>query len=124
MDICWTFTCWPSIIEGERQRDFLRIFLHGAAVSGGMERFWNTGPDWLVLCIWIAVLAVSVTVAYYVVEKIRPKPVQKERNVDQWLSKFSELHSQGELSDEEFRTIKTTLAAQPRDELKDNGDNG
>jgi uncharacterized membrane protein len=65
-----------------------------------------------------------VTVAYYVIGKIRPKPAQKERKASQWLSKFRELHSQGELSDEEFRTIKTTLAAQLQDELKDNGEKG
>ncbi len=85
-----------------------------------MARFWQAGPEWLVL--WIALLAVMVTIAYYVIEKIRPKPVQKEHRASQWLSKFRELHSQGGLSDEEFRTIKTTLAAQLQDELNDNGD--
>jgi hypothetical protein len=87
-----------------------------------MQRFWDAEPEWLV--IWLTVLAILGAVAYYVVEKIRPKPAQKERRASQWLSKFDELHSQGGLSDEEFRTIKTTLSAQLQDELKDNGDEG
>ncbi len=59
--------------------------------------------------LWIAVLAILVAIAWYVIGKIRPKTVQKERTASQWLSKYRELHSQGELSDEEFRTIKTNV---------------
>ncbi len=121
--IRWTLRGLMCIMEGVRGRGMLEFLPYGAAAGGGgMERFWEAGPEWLVL--WIAVLAILVTVAYYVVGKIRPKPVQKERKASQWLSKFRELHSQGELSDEEFRTIKTTLAAQLQDELKDNGEKG
>ena len=61
--------------------------------------------------LWIAVLAIMVAMAWYVIEKIRPKPEKKEPLASQWLSKYRELHSQGVLSDEEFRTIKTTLAS-------------
>ena len=50
---------------------------YGAATGGGLERFWEAGPEWLVL--WIAVLAILVAVACYVIGKIRPKTVQKER---------------------------------------------
>jgi uncharacterized membrane protein len=87
-----------------------------------MERFWAAGPEGIV--VGIALLAMLVAVACYAIEKIRPKPVQKERKASQWLSKFRESHSRGELSDEEFRTIKTTLAAQLQDELNDNGEKG
>jgi len=87
-----------------------------------MDRFWQAGPESLVLA--IAGLAILVAVAWYVITKIRPKTVQKERGANELLSKFRELHSRGELSDEEFRTIKTNLATQLQDELKDNGDKG
>lgn len=87
-----------------------------------MERFWESWPELTVL--WFAVLAILVAVAWYVIDKIRPKTVQKEPKASQWLSKFRDLHSRGELSDEEFRTIKTTLAAQLQDELKGNGEEG
>ncbi|OHB80075.1 MAG: hypothetical protein A2W31_14625 [Planctomycetes bacterium RBG_16_64_10] len=40
------------------------------------------------------------------------------------LTKFRDLHSKGELSDEEFRTIKTKLASQLQAELKDNDETG
>jgi hypothetical protein len=92
------------------------------AANGGTDHFLQSEPEWLVL--WIGLLAVLVTVACYVIGKIRPKPVQKERQASQWLSKFRELHSQGGLSDEEFRTIKTTLVTQLQDELNDNGEKG
>jgi len=93
-----------------------------AAADGGMERFWQSGPEWIVL--WCTVLAILIAVVYYVQGKIRLKTVQKEPKASEWLSKFRELHSQGKLSDEEFRTIKTNLAAQLQDELKDNGEKG
>ncbi len=93
-----------------------------AEADNRMERFWQSGPEETILS--IAVLAVLVTVAYYVIAKIRPKPAKKERRASQWLSKFRESHSKGELTDEEFRTIKTTLATQLQDELNDNGEKG
>ena len=120
LDILWTWRSSPCIINGVRPRNIFTSVTHEAAAGSGMERFWQAGPEWIVL--WIAVLAVLMAIGYYVIEKIRPKPAQKEPQASQWLSKFRELHSQGELSDEEFRTIKTHLAAQLQDELKDNGD--
>ena len=87
-----------------------------------MDRFWQLEPQWLIL--WVAVLAVMVTVAWYVIGKIRPKSIQKEQKVGELLSKCRESHSRGELSDEEFRTIKTNLAALLQDELNDNDETG
>jgi len=87
-----------------------------------MERFWQAGPESLIM--WLAVLAVLIAVAGYVLGKIRPKPLQKELRASHWLSKFRELHSRGGLSDEEYRTIKTTLAAELQNELKDNDEKG
>ena len=96
--------------------------LFGAAAVGQMERLWKTELEWLFL--WLAVLMTVVAIACYVTEKIRPKTVQKERLAGQWLSKCRDLHSQGELSDEEFRTIKTTLATELQDELRGKGEKG
>lgn len=118
--ICWTLQGSSYIMGGVQQQGMWHSLPYGAAAGGGMDRFWTVGPEGLVL--WIAILAALVAIAYYVIEKIRPKTVQKEPKASQWLSKFGELHSQGGLSDEEFRTIKTTLAAQLQNELKDNDD--
>ena len=121
--IYWTSLSPKCIMSRLQQQWGVFGFLpDGEAVGGGMERFWEAGLDALIL--WIAILAALVAVAYYVIEKIRPKTVQKERKTSQWLSKCRELHSQGELSDEEFRTIKTNLAAELQDELKDNDEKG
>ncbi len=87
-----------------------------------MDRFWQSQPEWLVL--WLAALAVLAAVAWYVIGKIHPKSIQKERPASQWLSKFRESHSKGELTDEEFRTIKTALSARLQDELNDNDESG
>ena len=40
------------------------------------------------------------------------------------MSKFRDLHAEGGLSDEEFRTIKTKLAGELKSELKGNNNNG
>lgn len=104
---------------GAARFDFLPF---GAATDGGTERFWQGGLEELIL--WLAVLLILVAVAWYVIAKIRPKPAQKERTAGQWLIKCREMHSQGVLSDEEFRTIKTNLASQLQDELSDNGKEG
>lgn len=58
----------------------------------------------------VAILAVLVAVAGYVIGKIRSAPAQQEPTANEMLSKFREMHAQGELSDEEFRVIKTQLA--------------
>lgn len=94
----------------------------GAAFDLDMDRFWELEPEWLIL--WIAVLAVFATIAWYVLGKIRPKSIQKELSASELLSKFRESHSRGELSDEEYRTIKTNLAARLQDELNDNDEKG
>jgi uncharacterized membrane protein len=103
-------------------RNRVKILPFWAAAGGGVERFWDSDPGWLFL--WIALLLIFVTIAWYISGKIRPKTVQKEQKARQWLFKFSESHSRGELSDEEFRTIKTTLATRLQDELRDNGEKG
>jgi hypothetical protein len=87
-----------------------------------MQRFLHPGPEQLVLS--LVVLAIFVAVAWYVIGKIRPKPIQKEHITSEWLSKCREMNSKGGLSDEEFRTIKTTLTSQLQDELNDNGEEG
>ena len=76
------------------------------------------------LVVRLAVLAILVAIAYYVIGKIRAESVQQEPGASELLSKFRDLHSQGDLSETEFRTIKTTLAARLQDELKDDEETG
>ncbi|MGA2032885.1 MAG: hypothetical protein ABSG68_11545 [Thermoguttaceae bacterium] len=73
---------------------------------------------------WLGVLVVLVAGGAYAIGKIRAKTVQQEPNASELLSKFRELHSQGVLSDAEFRTIKTTLTVRLRKELGELNNNG
>jgi uncharacterized membrane protein len=76
------------------------------------------------LVFWVAVGAVLVAVVIYVLGKIRGQSAQQEPTASELMSKFRELHAKGVLSDAEFRTIKTRLAARLGDEVKDNGEIG
>jgi uncharacterized membrane protein len=74
--------------------------------------------------LWPALLVLVIAVGIYLLGKIRSKPAKQESTTSEMLSKFRELHSRGELSDAEYRTIKTTLAARLNRELNDNTDKG
>ncbi|MFZ5829754.1 MAG: hypothetical protein ACOY3P_06690 [Planctomycetota bacterium] len=86
------------------------------------ERLWRADAEFLVL--WLTVLGILMAVAWFVISKVRATPAQQEHSASELMTKFRELHSQGELSDSEFREIKTALAPQIKDELKDNGEMG
>jgi uncharacterized membrane protein len=107
---------WQSLLAGVPLR------VERVATDGGISRFWRQNLGGYIF--WFAVLAAVVALAYYVITKIRPEPEKMEPLASQWLSKYREMHSRGELSDEEFRTIKTKLAEQLQDELNDNGETG
>jgi uncharacterized membrane protein len=87
-----------------------------------MEGFLD--PRTLQLIFWMALLTALLVGGGYVVGKIRPKAIQQELRAAPMLAKFREMHSRGVLSDAEFRTIKTTLATQLKDEPKDHGETG
>jgi len=84
------------------------------------ERFLALEPEWLVVS--LALLAIMIAIAAYVISQIRAKTLQREPQASELLSKFREMHSRGVLTDAEFRTIKTALAAQLQKELKDNSE--
>jgi uncharacterized membrane protein len=95
-------------------------FPHRCGVAMGAVD-WNK-LDWAnvrQLVVAVAILAAMVAIAVYAAGKIRGQAVQKEPPTSELLTKFRELHSQGMLSDEEFRTIKTTLTERLQRELDD-----
>lgn len=69
----------------------------------------------------LAVLAVVVVAGVYVVSLVRRRLLAGQPGASALLTKFRELHAKGELSDEEFRTIKSTLASRLEAELNENG---
>ena len=59
--------------------------------------------------ILVAVLAALIAGGVYVIGRVRAGLNDKAAPTSEWLTNFKELHSQGELSDEEYRTIKAML---------------
>ena len=76
------------------------------------------------ILLWGAALVALLAVGLLILRKTRPSPEKKESTTSQMLSKFRELHTAGQLSDAEYRTIKTALSARLSDELKENGETG
>jgi uncharacterized membrane protein len=87
-----------------------------------MNGFGGWEPEWLIF--WLVVLAILVAIASYIATKIRPKPIQPDLTASQWMTKYEDLHAKGVLSDEEFRTIKTTLSKQLQEESNLSGNKG
>jgi uncharacterized membrane protein len=64
-----------------------------------------------------AMATALVAVGIYVIARVRASIGGKEPPASEWLTKFKELHAQGELSDEEYRTIKAMLAERSQQEM-------
>jgi hypothetical protein len=86
-----------------------------------MLEFLKTSEAQAVL--WTICGVALIVVAVYVVRRIRDRTVQEPPGASELLTNFREIHSQGGLSDEEFRTIKTQLATKLQRETKDNDRN-
>jgi hypothetical protein len=67
----------------------------------------------------VALTATLIAVGAYVIGRVRADVKRPEPDASHWLTNFQELHSQGKLSDEEFRTIKSLLADRLHHELSD-----
>ncbi len=76
------------------------------------------------ILLWCTILALIVALALYIVGRFRGDAGDDQPAAGGMLSNFRELHSQGGLSDQEFRTIKTLLAEKIQGELKDTSDKG
>lgn len=76
------------------------------------------------LLFWVAVLVVLWVLGTAARKKIRAVLLQQEPIGTNLMAKFEEWHNRGGLSDAEFRTIKTTLAEQSQEELKDKDETG
>ena len=74
----------------------------------------------LMLGLGVAVMAVVVFFA----RRYRDDDGEDRVDANNMLTKFRELHAKGDLSEAEFRTIKTKLASKLQDELKDTDQTG
>ena len=74
------------------------------------------------LVLWIAATAALVAVGVYIVGRVRAGLREDAAPSSDLLTNFRELHARGELSDEEYRTIKAMLSARLQEEIKDSGE--
>jgi hypothetical protein len=70
--------------------------------------------------LWFAVIFALSALAVVALRRWRGSASCAQLRPSELLTKFRELHGRGSLSDDEYRTIKTTLARQLDAELKEN----
>ncbi|MCA9156561.1 MAG: hypothetical protein R3C99_25080 [Pirellulaceae bacterium] len=69
----------------------------------------------------VTMLFILLVVGYYVVRKFRDQSKEDQLSANDLLTNFREMHDEGDISDAEFRVIKSVLGDQLRQELKDAG---
>ena len=69
----------------------------------------------------LALVAALIVIGIYIIARVRRKLSETGPDASELLTNFRELHAKGELSDEEFRTIKSMLGEQLQPELRNNG---
>ncbi len=67
----------------------------------------------------LAMTATLLAVGVYVIGRVRGGLREREPKSSELLTNFQQLHAQGELDDEEFRTIKAMLTAKLQQELNE-----
>lgn len=80
--------------------------------------------DYATMAWALGAIAAMTAIGALVLSRFRDAAEKGRIEASDTLSKFREMHSQGQLSDEEFRTIKAKLAAELRRELKDSEEPG
>ena len=82
-----------------------------------MQEFLTTPTAKAVL--WVGVLLVVMTVGYYMVRRFRDRKDDDRQTASDLLTNFREMHHEGDISETEFRTIKTVLGQKLQEELED-----
>lgn len=84
-------------------------------------------PDFLLatpvqVVVGVVTLAILVIVGYYLVRRCRDRSDDDQLSTRELLANFREMHHEGDISEAEYRTIKTVLGEKLRQELRDTGD--
>jgi uncharacterized membrane protein len=74
--------------------------------------------------LWMSVLIGLVIVGVLVVQRFRGSAADKGTSANDLLTNFQEMQSRGDISDADYRKIKSVLGAQLQSELKDDKDKG
>ena len=83
-------------------------------LAGNVWKFFASWPAQII--IWVTVLVVVAIVAYYVVRRFRDFDGDDRQQANEMLSKFREMYSGGDISETEFRNIKSVLGPRLRNE--------
>ncbi len=67
--------------------------------------------------LWFATIFVMTAIVLHALRKYRDHEANDSPDTSEMMTNFRELHAEGGLSDEEFRTIKTKLADEMKTEL-------
>ena len=67
----------------------------------------------------VAVLLILMAVAFYVVQRFRDRIDEDRQTASDLLTNFREMHHEGDITEAEFRTIKTVLGHKLHEEFKD-----
>lgn len=86
-----------------------------------MQEFLATPIAKVVL--WMSVLLVLLVMGYYLVRRFRDRIGDDHPTASDLLTNFREMHREGDISEAEFRTIRTVLGRKLQEELKDAGGN-
>jgi uncharacterized membrane protein len=87
-----------------------------------MADFLDSMPAKIVVA--AALVAILIAIGIYVVGRVRNSFREDGPTTNDLLTNFRELHSRGELSEAEYRTIKAMLSARLQQELKGSGKEG
>ncbi len=88
-----------------------------AATRAGVLMAEFLGSPFVSVVVLVAVTAMAIAGGAYLIGRVRAGISRKEPPASEWLTNFKELHGKGELSDEEYRTIKAMLAERLQREL-------
>lgn len=87
-----------------------------------MYEFLSSTPAQLI--IWLTALAVLTVIGVFVVQKFRGQTGKDQLDANQLLTNFRDLHDEGDISEKEFRNIRTVLGDKLQQQLSDDGDGG
>ena len=82
-------------------------------------KFLSSAPAQAV--VWTAVLAGLVAIGYAIARRFRDGAEENQGSISELITNFSEMHREGDISDAEYRTIKTMLGTGVRGKLKSTG---
>ena len=85
-----------------------------------MPEFLNSTPAQVV--IWMTVLLILIVVGYYLMQRFRDQSDKDQPTTNELLTNFREMHEQGDITEIEFRKLKTVLSDPLLEELTDNGE--